>query len=137
MDSRVSYLLAWCIFLIIVFVVINLIRKRKFIFNCCLVGVLVVFLFGGGSLINVQVFMNERVAQIQAIIDQVGDAYLKTEGNSVFLKVNDEWVNLDDVSIVGEFTQDIVLEYDGEEIPIGHSGIYNTIKVLEDMGLIK
>lgn len=137
MDSRVSYLLAWCIFLIIVFVVINLIRKRKFIFNCCLVGVLVVFLFGGGSLINVQVFMNERVAQIQAIIDQVGDAYLKTEGNSVFLKVNDEWVNLDDVSIVGGFTQDIILEYDGEEIPIGHSGIYNTIKVLEDMGLIK
>ena len=65
------------------------------------------------------------------------DSYIKSKGNKIYVRVNDEWLDLDKVSILGTFTKDCVIEYDGREIKLSESGLKSTIKTLEYVGLLK
>lgn len=97
----------------------------------------VLFVFGGGEYINTAFISSKQQEAVDKVVEKVGGDYIDVDGGKVLVKINDNWVNVNDIKIVGDFTKDVTIEYDGQEIPIGHSGVYNTIKVLKDMGMVK
>ena len=118
------------------FIVIYKVFKKSFKAITYGVILLLVFVFGS-KVIELNTLESEIQQKVQQVSEVVGTTYIKTSGNDVLIQLNGEWVNLSKVSILRELSQDIVLEYDGEEIYIGHSGLYNTIKEMENLGLIK
>lgn len=105
-----------------------------------ILGVGLVFLIlwlCGSSLISVNTLSADVQKKIDKVVELYGDAYIQTDGSEIFLRVNEEWVNLRDISIIGGIlADDLYIEYDGREIYLGHSGVVNVIKTLESFGLI-
>lgn len=91
----------------------------------------------GGSLINLNTLPKDVQEKLEAVEELCGTAYIKQDGRSILIKVNGKWVDLEKVSFVGDFAKDIYLEYEGNRVFVGHSGIYNTIKTLKSVGLIE
>ena len=135
-STRVRYLLILCRCLIVVFMVVNLYRKRKLLFNFVFACVLFCCFLAGSSLINLSVLSDENQRKLDYVIEAVGDSYLKVSNGEIQVKIEDDWVNLNDIQILGEFTEDITILYEGREIYLGRSGVYNTLKVLKDIGLL-
>lgn len=136
MSERLLYTLLLAGVCLIVCIIIGCLVKRpvrKVIYILVAVVVFVV----GSEIIDLNTLSDEIQQKVQQVSETVGNTYIKTEGNNVLILVNDEWLNLSDLSIIGDLSKDIVLEYEGKEIYVGHSGIYNTIKALEDTGLLK
>lgn len=128
------------VMLLIVFLIINSLIKRGLLFKLILIGGVLCLFFFGGNIINLNFMPSETMAKVEKVKEVLSDNYgdyVKTEGNSVYVCINDNWVNLDEVEIVGNFSKDNIITYDGEEIYLGHSGVYNVIKVLGDVGLLK
>lgn len=129
------------VMLVIVLLVVNSVVKRGKTFKFITLIVVVCLFFFGGEIINLNHLSAETLAKVneakERLYNTFGDLYIKTEGNSVYVDINGDWVNVDDIAVVGEFTKDNVINYDGKDIYLGHSGVYNTIKVLEDVGLLK
>ena len=138
--SSEQMLICYGVMLLIVLLVINSIVKRGLLFKLILIGSLLCIFFFGGNIINLNFMSSETIAKVEKVKEILNDnygEYVKTEGNSVYVCINDNWVNLDEVEIVGNFSKDNIITYDGEEIYLGHSGVYNVIKVLGDVGLLK
>lgn len=138
--SREQAIVCYGVILLIVMIIINSIVKRGKTFKVLvIVGALCLFFFGG-EVINLNHLPKGTLEKVNLAKEQLqntfGDLYIKTEGNSVYVDINGAWVNVDDITVVGEFTKDNVINYDGKDIYLGHSGVYNTIKVLEDVGLL-
>lgn len=92
----------------------------------------------GAEIINVTVLPEDIQSKVNQVAETCGDTYVRVDGNEVEVYINEEWVNLEEVSIIGGVLSDeIILEYDGKEIYLGESGVVNTIKALEAVGLIK
>ena len=91
----------------------------------------------GGSLINLNTLPKDVQEKLEVVEELCGTAYIKQDGRSILIKVNGKWVDLEKVSFVGDFAKDIYLEYEGNRVFVGHSGIYNTIKTLKSVGLIE
>ena len=97
----------------------------------------VVFLIGA-SIINITVLSDEVKEKVEKVAETRGDTYVRVNGNDVEVLLNDKWVNLEDISVIGGVLgNEITLQYEGKEIYLGQSGVVNTIKALEAVGLIK
>lgn len=138
--SSEQMVVCYGVMLLIAVLIINSIIKRGKLIRVIIIGCALFLFFGGGGLINLN-FMSsdtmEKVEQVKEALKENYGEYVKTEGNSVYVLVNDEWINLDEIEVVGEFTKDNTITYEGKEIYLGHSGVYNAVKVLEDVGLLK
>lgn len=94
-------------------------------------------LFGGGKIIDLNTLSADSQEKISQVVQVAGDSYVKSEGSTVYIKVNNEWVDVSKVSVIGDMaTKKITLKYDDRTIEIGNSGLVNTIKALEAVGLI-
>lgn len=97
----------------------------------------VVFLLGA-EIINLTILPDEIKEKVDEVASICGDTYIQVDGNNIEVLINDKWVNLDDISIIGGvLTDEITIEYEGKRIYLGQSGVVNTIKALESVGLIK
>lgn len=97
----------------------------------------VVFLIGA-SIINITVLSDEVKEKVEKVAETCGDTYVRVDGNDVEVLLNEKWVNLKDISVIGGVLgNEITLQYEGKEIYLGQSGVVNTIKALEAVGLIK
>lgn len=138
--SREQAIVCYGVILLIVMIIINSIVKRGKTFKVLVIVCALCLFFFGGEVINLNHLPKGTLEKVNLAKEQLqntfGDLYIKTEGNSVYVDINGAWVNVDDITVVGEFTKDNVINYDGKDIYLGHSGVYNTIKVLEDVGLL-
>lgn len=97
----------------------------------------VVFLIGA-SIINITVLSDDIKEKVEKVAETCGDTYVRVDGNNVEVLLDDKWVNLEDISVIGGVLgNEITLQYEGKEIYLGQSGVVNTIKALEAVGLIK
>lgn len=111
--------------------------KTKTLRVLTIVAVVVLYM-GIGSVINLNYLSSDFEGKIQQITDTVGESSIKTNGNKVFIKIDNGWYDISKLSVVGDIvTKDIVLKYDGKEIKVSKSGVVNAVKVLEDIGLLK
>lgn len=90
----------------------------------------------GGTTINSCVLSKEENDKINQIVETYGDTYVKVEGDIIYVKINDEWLNLSKVKVVGSLTKDCIIEYEGHSIYLGHSGAVSTLRVLEESGFL-
>lgn len=117
--------------------------KRSNLFKIVGIGAVVLLFFVGGSIINVSALPGDILSKLneaKAKLSEMGlqeEMYVKADGGSVYVEVGDNWYNLDDVAIIGDFTKTNTINYNGQDIYLGNSGVYNTIKVLQDVGLLK
>lgn len=89
-----------------------------------------------GSVISVNILPKGLKNKIDKVQEVCGDTYVRSDGSTVYLLINNKWVDINDIQLVGDFMEDLYIEYGGEKIYVGHSGLYNTLKVLESVGLI-
>lgn len=122
-----------CIF--IALVVIKFVTKK--VIKVVALVLIASTLFGGGKIIDLNTLSADSQEKISQVVQVAGDSYVKTEGSTVYIKVNNEWVDVSKVSVIGDMaTKKITLKYDDRTIEIGNSGLVNTIKALEAVGLI-
>lgn len=104
-----------------------------------IVIILAVILFtGGGAVINLNSISAEAQTKIQQVTDIVGSSSIKTEGNKVFIKIDNDWYDVSKLSILGVDTSgDITLKYEGTEIKVCKSGVTNAIEILKEAGFLQ
>lgn len=135
---RTALVIIWFIILTVLFVYV---KKR---FRLGMYGVIglsivaIVLWLGGSAFIDLNTIPSEVQEKVDQIVSVYGDTYIKTEGNDIYINVNNEWLNLSEIKLIGGLlTDDIYIEYEGREIYLGHSGVVNVFKTLESMGLIE
>lgn len=134
---RVTYIVLLLVACVIVHFVICQRSKLKIGGKIWLLCVLLcVFLFGS-SLINVSVLPKSQQDKLNEVVETCGSTYIKSEGSKIYVRINDSWLNLSRIKVIGTFTDEYSIEYDGKVINLGKSGVVSTIEVLQDVGLIK
>lgn len=100
------------------------------------VGVLVLYLVVS-EILSTEITSHENKQKINQILKQCEDSYVKVQGDSVYILLNEKWVNIKDINFVGSLLGDeITIVYEGETIHLGNSGLVNTIKTLHLLGII-
>lgn len=134
---RIELLVILGIVLIALVLILCLRFVKKWAFRLIVIGVAIAVFAGGGSIINLNTLPLQVEQKVKEVVNTVGDSYIKTQGNSVFIKINSQWYDVAKISIVGKaVTDDITLRYDGEEIYVAQSGVVDVIKTLEKIGLL-
>jgi hypothetical protein len=135
---RILLILLWLVFCVAV--ILGIIYKfslKKYGKIGMLCVCLVLFLFGA-NFINLNVVSSSIQEKVNQVTDVCGDTYIRTHGSEVQILVNGDWLNLSDISVLGDLmTDELTITYDGEEIYLGESGVVNTIKVMESVGLLE
>ena len=127
----------WGIVCVIVAVIVLLKVAKKALKYILLVGIIGAFLIGA-NIIELNTLPPEVQSKIDAVVETVGDSMIRTEGNSVLVKVDDEWYDVSKIAIIGDLATDsVVINYDGKELYVGETGLMNVLRVLEDVGLIQ
>ena len=117
--------------------VVLLLKFFKGIVKLVAVCVVLTLVIGGNDYIDAHFISAKQQKAVDKVVEKVGGDYIDVDGGKVLVNINGNWVNVNEIAVVGDFTKDVTVEYDGETIPIGHSGVYNTLKVLKDMGILK
>lgn len=126
----------WLVICVILAIIILFKVAKKAIKIVLVLAIIAVFLLGS-NIISLNTLSPEIQAKVDAVVDTVGDSAIKTKGNSVLINVNDEWYDLSKIAVIGDIsTESVVLEYEGEEIYVGETGLINVIRVLESVGLV-
>lgn len=130
-------LIILAIILVVVVVLLFNVIVKKTVMRLAIIALAVFVFLGGGKLINLNTLPMNIEKKVYEVVDAVGDSYIKTNDDRVLIKIEDEWYDVADISVVGEVVNDeVTIRYEGKEIKIGQSGVVNTIKVLEKVGLL-
>lgn len=134
---RVGLLIGLAIILAIIAFILILKVVKGLALKIVVVCVAVVLFFGGVKVINLNTLSSDVEAKVQTVVDTVGDSSIKTDGSKVLVKIDNGWYDVSKLSVVGGLlTDDVKLRYEGKEIYVGHSGVVNTLKTLEKVGLL-
>lgn len=134
---RVS-LMTGLLIVCIVIVAFSILKAKFNLFKKIIIcGVVFLFFLGGSSIINLNTLSKDVQEKVNKVIDICGDTYISTKGDSVLVKINDDWVDIEKIDIIGDFAKDCKIEYDGKIITIESPGIKGTLKTLESLGLLE
>ena len=134
---RVKIILILLIACIITGVCICVITKiDKYLKVVICIGLLCLFLFSS-SIVNLNSLSEEKERKLDKVVESCGNTYIKTKGSHIYVSIDGKWVDIDDISVVGTFTRDCTITYDGRVVKIGESGVKSTIKTMEYVGLLK
>ena len=129
-----------CVWLVVVALVCYwLVRRFRFKgYGIIGVGLLALLLWvGGGAFINFEVLSREVNEKVSELVSLYGDTYIRLDGNNISIKIGNQWLRLSDIAVVGDLlTDDVCIEYDGEVIYLGHSGVVNVLRTLEYLGFL-
>lgn len=116
-------------------------RGKSIYFKVLLGGVIILLWVVVGRYIS-SVFVYKSVEdKVNKVIEACGDTYIRLNGDTVYVLIDEEWVDINSISVIGDIaealTEDIYIEYDGHSVYVGHSGVVNTLRVLQDLGMIE
>lgn len=130
--------------LVVLVALVIFIKACKLFKNDLLSLLVVVFLlliFGSMTFkfINVNTIPDELQEVIDEVAEEVGsNEYVRVNSNDdIEILINNKWVNTSDIDVVSSFTDDITIEYNGQEVEIMDSGVVSAIKVLKRLGILK
>lgn len=134
---RIPYLIGWLLVVIILFFIVCKVTSSKIYGKILWFIVILLLWLGGSSVIKLNTLPQDTWNKVQEVTEVCGDTYIRVEGNDIYINVNDSWLNLEEVGVVGSLlTEELYLEYDGKQIYVGNTGLVNTLKVLDSVGLI-
>lgn len=132
--SLITILLVVCVAI----VVFSILKAKFNLFKKILIcGIAFILFLGGSSIINLNTLSKNIQAKVDKVIEICGDTYITTKGGNVYVMLNGDWVDIEEISIIGDFAKDCQIEYDGKIITIESPGIKGTIQTLESLGLLK
>lgn len=118
--------------------VVVLFKVAKKAIKFVLVLALVAAFVFGSNIIDLNTLAPEVQEKVDLVVETVGDSFIKTKGDAVLIKIKDTWYDISKISVVGDMaTESVVINYDGQEIYVGETGIINVIRVLESVGLVQ
>ena len=118
--------------------VVVLFKVAKKAIKFVLVLALVAAFVFGSNIIDLNTLAPEVQEKVDLVVETVGDGFIKTKGDAVLIKIKDTWYDISKISVVGDMaTESVVINYDGQEIYVGETGIINVIRVLESVGLVQ
>jgi len=134
---RVSLMTGLLIFCIAI-VAFSILKAKFNLFKKIIICIAVfIFFLGGSSIINLNTLGKDVKAKVDKVIEICGDSYITTKGGSVIVKIEDDWVDIEEIKIIGDFAKDCKIEYDGKIITIKSPGVKGTLKVMESLGLLE
>lgn len=134
---RIPYLIGWLIVVILLFILLCKVTSSKIYGKIGWFVIATLLWLGGSSIISLNTLPQDTWNKVQEVTKVCGDTYIKVEGNNIYINVNNSWLNLEEVGVVGSLlTEELYLEYDGKQIYVGNTGLVNTLKVLDSVGLI-
>lgn len=126
----------WLIICVILAIVILFKVARK-IFKTVLIFALVGVFLIGANVIDVSTISPELQEKVTAVVDVVGESYIKVSGGDVLININDRWCDITKMSVIGDLaTESVSIEYEGEKIYVGETGLVNVLRVLDSFGLV-
>ena len=118
--------------------VVVLFKVAKKAIKFVLVLALVAAFVFGSNIIDLNTLAPEVQEKVDLVVETVGDSFIKTKGDAVLIRIKDTWYDISKISVVGDMaTESVVINYDGQEIYVGETGIINVIRVLESVGLVQ
>ena len=87
----------------------------------------------GSNLICVNTLDSKTQEKVDEIISVCGDSTIKRSGARVLLKVNKDWVDVNEI----EVSSPMYIKVSGVEVYVGNNGLVEAIRLLEKAGLIK
>ena len=87
----------------------------------------------GSNLICVNTLDSKTQEKVDEIISVCGDSTIKRSGTRVLLKVNKDWVDVNEI----EVSNPMYIKVNGVEVYVGNNGLVEAIRLLEKAGLIK
>ena len=87
----------------------------------------------GSNLICVNTLDSKTQEKVDEIISVCGDSTIKRSGARVLLKVNKDWVDVNEI----EVSNPMYIKVSGVEVYVGNNGLVEAIRLLEKVGLIK
>lgn len=134
---RIPYLIGWLLVVTILYLIVCRVTSSKIYGRIGWFIIALLMWLGGSSIIKLNTLPQDTWNKIQEVTEICGDTYVKVEGNDIYINVNESWLNLEEVGVVGSLlTDELYIEYDGEQIYVGNTGLVNTLKVLDSVGLI-
>lgn len=122
----------------IILAVIVALKVAKKAVKLVLIVVIICAFLVGTNIIDLNTLAPDVQAKVNAVVEVVGDSFIKTSGKDILIKVNDDWYNVSDIAIIGDLATDsVVLKYDDREIYVGETGLVNALRVLERFGLVQ
>lgn len=122
---------------IAVLAIIALIKLVKGVIKIVALIAVIAILCGSGGYINANFLSSAAQNKLNDVVQKAGGDYVKVDGGSILVKVKDDWVNIRDIKVIGEFAKDKTIQYDGKTILLDNAGLSQTIQVLQDVGLLK
>lgn len=105
----------------------------KKVLTVVVIAVIALFLYKG---YNTEIGQR-RVGEMQKGIKSFSEDLVRVSGEDVYLHIKDEWVNAEDVKIFSwKAMEPIYLDYDGQRVYIGDSGLVNVVKFLYKIGVV-
>lgn len=87
----------------------------------------------GSNLICVNTLDSKTQEKVDEIISVCGDSTIKRSGARVLLKVNKDWVDVNEI----EVSSPMYIKVSGVDVYVGNNGLVEAIRLLEKAGLIK
>ena len=87
----------------------------------------------GSNLICVNTLDSKTQEKVDEIISVCGDSTIKRSGARVLLKVNKDWVDVNEI----EVSSPMYIKVSGVDVYVGNNGLVEAIRLLEKTGLIK
>lgn len=87
----------------------------------------------GSNLICVNTLDSKTQEKVDEIISVCGDSAIKRSGARVLLKVNKDWVDVNEI----EVSSPMYIKVSGVDVYVGNNGLVEAIRLLEKAGLIK
>lgn len=114
-------------------------NKKLNKYSKILIVIIIAIVFGVNyEIISVERTLKEVEDKVSKVVDVCGSTYIRVGGETAQIKVNEEWVNLEDIKIIGGISSEkITMRYGDEEIYLGESGVVNTIRVMDKIGLLE
>lgn len=87
----------------------------------------------GSNLICVNTLDSKTQEKVDEIISVCGDSTIKRSGARVLLKVNKDWVDVNEI----EVSSPMYIKVSGVDVYVGNNGLVEAIRLLEKACLIK
>lgn len=115
--------------LIVAFLIIR--SKALLLKKLLLVIAVIACFFGMGTFVNLN-YLNPDVKEaIEEIKDSCPGTDIVVKGSKVYIKYGSKLYDIDKIKVLGYFTRDVKISYEGEEIVLDSPGIKNALRIIE------
>lgn len=115
--------------LVVAFLVIR--SKALLLKKVLLLIVVIACFFGMGTFVNLNCLNPDIKEAVEEIKNNCPGTDIVVKGSKVYIKYGGKLYDIDKIKVIGYFTRDVKISYEGEEIVLDSPGIKNALRIIE------